>query len=303
MNVNHSQSYIKRSSIHLIVVDFGIRVLDMFKNNAFHCLKVVALMIMSTGAFHLQQTQSTAGFNRFTPLESHKNFDSDDNDDCWQSKYESNIRRKFISFSLSMAMSQFFTISRANAACLPGDIREECIGVYKLPMDDAALPYVETPEKLRQYAPDLKFVEPIKYPINYLMAFSQLKEQRQNFDAVQENIARGDIKQAGLILLDIVPKVTAAGRFIVKCYKTAANNERNKLSDSDEAKTLDMKSYRIEYALNECLGYLGETDVLIGQAIRGELGVSAPAQLAILDQLGDARKEFDELLRVVPEQF
>ena len=284
------------------IVDFRVRVGAMLKN-AFFCLVLVALMIMSTDAFHLRQTQSTAGLNRFTPLGSRKNFDNDDHGGCWQSKHKTNIRRKLISFSLSMAMSQFFTISRANAACLPGDIREECIGVYKLPMDDAALPYVETPEKLQQYAPDLKFVEPIKYPNNYLMAISQLKEQRQNFDVVQENVARGDIKQAGLILLDILPKVTAAGRFIAKSYNTAANNERNKSSDSDEAKTLDMKSYRIEYALNECLGYLGETDVLIGQALRGELGVSAPAQLAILNQLGDARKEFDELLRVVPEQF
>ena len=84
---------------------------------------------------------------------------------------------------------------------------------------------------------------------------------------------------------------------------SAANSERNKDFESEEAKTLDMKSYRIEYALNECLGYLGESDVLIGQALRGELGVSAPAQLAILDQFRDTRKEFDELLRVVPEKF
>ena len=43
--------------------------------------------------------------------------------------------------------------------------------------------------------------------------------------------------------------------------------------------------------------------MLIGQGLRGQLGVSAPAQLAILEQLRDARKEFDEFLRVVPEKF
>jgi len=211
----------------------------------------------------------------------------------------SQSRRKLIFASLLMPISQ----NKADAACLPGDIREDCIGIYKLPMDDAAAKYVETPEKLKMYAPDLKWVEPIQYPATYQDAINQLKEQRQNFDVAQENIAKGDIRQAGLILLDVVPKVTAAGRYIVSSYSIAANNERNKASDSDEAKTLDMKSYRIEYALNECLGYLGETDVLIGQGLRGELGVSAPAQLAILDQLRDTRKEFDDFLRVVPEKF
>ncbi len=210
-------------------------------------------------------------------------------------------RRLLIAASLLMPMSQLN--NEANAACLPGDIREDCIGIYKLPMDDAAASYVDTPEKLHKYAPDLKWVEPIKYPSNYQNAINQLKEQRQNFDVVQENIAKGDMKQAGLILLDVVPKVTAAGRYIVRSYSIAANNERNKASDSEEAKVLDMKSYRIEYALNECLGYLGESDVLIGQGLRGQLGVSAPAQLAILEQLRDARKEFDEFLRVVPEKF
>jgi hypothetical protein len=203
--------------------------------------------------------------------------------------------------TLLVPISQL-NINTADAACLPGDIREDCIGVYKLPMDDSSSRYVETPEKLKMYAPDLKWIPPIDYPSNYQNAINQLKEQRQNFDVVQENVAKGDIKQGGLILLDVIPKVTAAGRYIVKSYTTAANNERNKSSDSDEAKTFEMKAYRIEYALNECLGYLGETDVLIGQALRGELGVSAPAQIAILGQLGDARKEFDELLRVVPEK-
>ena len=216
---------------------------------------------------------------------------------------KSQSRRSFmICASLLVPMSQLNT-NQANAACLPGDIREDCIGVYKLPMDDAAKSYVETPEKLQKYAPDLKWVEPIQFPSSYQNAINQLKEQRQNFDVVQESVAKGDIKQGGLLLLDIVPKVTAAGRYIVKYFSSAANSERNKDFESEEAKTLDMKSYRIEYALNECLGYLGESDVLIGQALRGELGVSAPAQLAILDQFRDTRKEFDELLRVVPEKF
>ena len=38
--------------------------------------------------------------------------------------------------------------------------------------------------------------------------------------------------------------------------------------------TKDMlpKGYRFEYAMNELLGYLGETDVLTGQGLRRQLG-------------------------------
>lgn len=215
---------------------------------------------------------------------------------------KSQSRRKLILASLMMPISQLKT-NKADAACLPGDIREDCIGVYKLKVGEAESRYTETPEKLKMYAPDLQWVPQIENPSSYQNAINQLKEQRQNFDISQEQVAKGDIKQAGLILLDVVPQVTAAGRYIIKSYNSAANDERNKAFDSDKANTLEMKAYRIEYALNECLGYLGETDVLIGQALRGELGVSAPAQIAILEQLNEARKEFDEFLRTVPEKF
>ena len=222
----------------------------------------------------------------------------DENDD----RIKQSGRRNLILTSLLMPILQI-NVKSADAACLPGDIREECIGVYKMPIDDKALPYVESPEKLKLYAPDLNWVPPIESPSNYQTAINQLREQRQRFDAVQEKVAKGNLAGSGLILLDIVPKVTAACRYILKALNNAANNERNKASDSEEAKVFEMKAYRIEYALNELLGYLGETDVLLGQALRGELGVSAPAQIQILSQLGDTKKEFDELLRIVPEKL
>ena len=56
-----------------------------------------------------------------------------------------------------------------NAACLQGDLRKECIGVYKVPIDDAIKSYISTPEALTKFAPDLKFVDPIEYspPTSY----------------------------------------------------------------------------------------------------------------------------------------
>ena len=73
----------------------------------------------------------------------------------------SNQRRAFFfgAFSiLSTTALLTFNPNSANAACLPGDIRSECIGIYKLPLDDGVLKYVETEEMLKKFAPDLNWV-------------------------------------------------------------------------------------------------------------------------------------------------
>merc|ERR1719491_2809097 len=134
------------------------------------------------------------------------------------------------------------------------------------------------------------------------------------------------MEETGLGFLDVIPKTTAAGITILKSFADASNNERNAAmkkvarnnigssGDSDVSvadsgvnpsttlitTTLEMRAYRIENSLNEVYVTLGEADILIGQAMRGELGVSAPAQIEILAQIADCRKEFDTLLKTVP---
>jgi hypothetical protein len=122
------------------------------------------------------------------------------------------------------------------------------------------------------------------------------------------------LNQGGLILLDVVPKISSSGKVIMKGFEKALNNERNlemkqrakrssETTNGSKSTTIDMKAYRFEYALNEVLGYLGETDVLIGQGLRGQLGVSAPAQIQILSSLDEARREFDDMLRAIPDKM
>lgn len=230
--------------------------------------------------------------------------------------------------------------TKSNAACLPGDIRSECIGVYKMPLDDAVLSYVESPEQLKKFAPDLNWVRssnpghvyivplltksslfvehtqvpPIEYPSTYSAAVTQIEKQRDQLNAAKEFILKGDLNQGGLILLDVVPKLSSSKNVILKQFGNALNNERNlemkrskksngTSNSSEKATMIDMKAYRFEYAINELLGYLGETDVLIGQGLRGELGVFAPAQLQILSSLDEARIEFDEMLRSIPDKI
>lgn len=252
-------------------------------------------------------------------------------------------RRDFIiKPSISIIASIFAADpARTDAACLPGDIRSECIGIYKLPLDDAILSYVETPEQLKKYAPDLNWVSlfglllfqmchhflissctficekvpPIEYPSSYPAAINQIGQQGGKIDAAKEFILKGDLIQGGLVLLDVVPTISSAGKVILKCFNDALNKERNlemkrarsnndqEPKGSDKSTVIDMKAYRFEYAMNELLGLLGETDVLIGQGLRGELGVSAPAQIQILSSLDEARREFEEMMRVIPDKI
>jgi hypothetical protein len=221
--------------------------------------------------------------------------------------------------SCATSLARLLTSSAKSArgACLSGDIRPDCIGVYKLPIDAAESPYVDTPERLKLYAPDLRWIPPTPYPRTYAIALDQLKEQGKRLDAAVDLVAMGDIEGAGLTLLDVIPKVSAAGIVIIRMFDDASNNERNlamKLngangigndgnpSSTPEVIALEMKAYRIKYTMNELLGYMGETDVLMGQGLRGELGVSAVAQIQILSSLSDCRKEYDNLLRTVPEK-
>ena len=216
----------------------------------------------------------------------------------------------------SLALPLTTSPMSASGACLSGDIRPDCIGVYKLPIDAAESPYVDTPERLRLYAPDLRWVPPTPYSRTYDIALDQLRDQRQRLDDAVDLVAMGDIEGAGLAILDVIPKVGAAGIVVIRTFDDASNEERNmamKLngtrgvigndgnpSSTPKATALEMKAYRIKYGLDELLGYMGETDVLMGQGLRGELGVSAVAQIQILSSLSDCRKEYDNLLRTVP---
>ena len=64
-----------------------------------------------------------------------------------------------------------------------------------------------------------------------------------------------------------------------------------------------MTNLKIENAFDDLVGVLGECDILLGQALRGDLGAIAPAQIAILQQLILCANDFDALIRAVPEKF
>jgi hypothetical protein len=252
------------------------------------------------------------------------------NDDLRTHNKQSQHRRlvlKNIVSSFALLLTTTIGGKSTNAACLSGDIHPDCIGVYKLPIDAPELSYFDTPEKLKVYAPDLRWVTPTLYPKGYTDALKQLNDQRLQLGTAQEFVAKGDLIMAGITLLDVIPKINAAGIIIIQSFERASNTERNitmkkngnistsrpsvdgtnnpssSSSNSTKATALEMRSYRIKNTLDDLLGYLGETDILIGQGLRGELGVSAAAQLQILTCFVDITKEYDNLLIAIPEKL
>jgi len=201
-----------------------------------------------------------------------------------------------------LSVASFSTlVGTAAAACLPGDSSASCIGVYKVPVDDRILPYTSTPEQLKKFAPDLRWVPPVELPFTYDQAFVELSGPlRERCATLKEKVMKGKLEEAGVDLLGVAPRVTACVRVIIGKLEDAAEKQQG-LSFIPE--DYSMKAYRISVALSDLEYSFGQCDVLIGQGLRGELGVMAPAQLQILAEMSDMNKGFEELVKIIPAKI
>jgi hypothetical protein len=191
----------------------------------------------------------------------------------------------------------------ASAACLPGDLRKECIGVYKVPIlmeDDDNNPnrlssnYFSSKEALKRVAPDLQYVPPISSPKSLSSAMDILKTQQQlAANDIKDIVLAGRLEEAGIQILSLIPKVTTSGRYVFSTLQQVTST-----STSTTAPTVidELKISMLEDQLNLVMGLFGECDVIIGQGLRGEMGVSAVAQLTILSSLRDATNALDDFL-------
>lgn len=218
-------------------------------------------------------------------------------DNAGESKRRNILHRLFLStLSFPFGVPQLMI---ADAACLPGDTDTSCIGVYKVPMDDRILQYTSTPEQLKKFAPDLKWVPPVEPPKTYKEAVEELSGPvRERCASLKESVLRGKLDEAGVSLLGIMPRVTACGRVVAGRLYTAA--EKQGSSKGVPAEDYSMKAYRISVALSDLEASLGVCDVLIGQGLRGDLGVSAPAQIQILAEINEINNLFEDFMRIVP---
>jgi hypothetical protein len=201
----------------------------------------------------------------------------------------SSTRRQFMVQSLIVTgVATTTTTTVASAACLPGDdLSKECIGVYKMPIDDAVLPYVNTPEALKKFAPDLKWVAPISVPESVERAMESLETQRLAAQDIKSVVAAGRLEEAGMKVLNLIPRVTTAGRRIL----VSRQQQLSSVTVIEELQTT-----KLQDQLDMVLGYWGKCDVEIGQALRGKMGVSAVAQILVLSSLRDAMDALDDFV-------
>lgn len=177
----------------------------------------------------------------------------------------------------------------ASAACLPGDLSKECIGVYKVPIDDNILPYIGTPEKLKQYAPDLKYIPPIKAPSSAKMALELLETQQLAAEDIKQVVMSGKLEEAGIKVLNLLPVIQSSGKYLVDSIESGLLKPNSSTID-------DLKISKLRDNLDMAIGMWGECDIVIGQGLRGQLGVTTVAQLQILGSLKDAMIAYDDFL-------
>ncbi|KAI2493491.1 hypothetical protein MHU86_21041 [Fragilaria crotonensis] len=212
-------------------------------------------------------------------------------------------RRKVLSLGSFFLSSCFLKPNPSQAACLQGDTSPDCIGVYKVPLDDAILPYIQTPEKLAEYAPGVRWVPPMQYPKTYQTAVAELVPLKDRIVALNDLVLKGNLTQVGVELLDILPRVVASGRVVVTSLATAAAKPLAERQREGSMSDLGLRCLRVEDALTEVSAKLYSVDVMIGQTLRGDMGSLTAGQIQILNELREADILFDELLQAIPSDF
>jgi hypothetical protein len=198
----------------------------------------------------------------------------------------------FLAWSLALELGLQLNIANmeAQAACLPGDTSIDCIGCYKVPIDDAIRNMIDTPENLAKYAPGIRWTPPVEYPKSYKLAKDEIIQLQSNLKQdLIPLVSKGDLTSAGILILKIVPRITVTGRFII--------------SSLTNIQEYSMKAFRVEVAHTELLANLGAADILIGQSFAGQLGSITSAQIQILEELNSASQHYDELIKAIPEAY
>ena len=202
-------------------------------------------------------------------------------------------RREVFSAVISSAILLLPTfVEPANAACMAGDLSPECIGVYKIPIRDATeSPTLNTPEALKRNAPDINYVKPMEAPTSVNKAKEELLAQRAAADDIKTVVLAGRLEEAGIKVLNLIPKVTMASYAIQEQVQT-----KYPVSSSGANQ---MRVVQFQQSLQECIALWSSIDIEIGQGLRGQLGASAVAQLAILKSITEATAAFDDFLQLV----
>ena len=218
-------------------------------------------------------------------------------------------RRKIFQHSVAAIVACTSTVSLlppdpAGAACLQGDLRPLCIGIYKVPPNEV-YPFFRTQDQFAEIFPDLRYVPPPEKPVSFESAMVSLRAQRAQADEIRQQVQAGRLEEAGVNVLRIIPLVgTGCRRILNDLAETkirasvsgsAAGDSSNTSTNTSEA-TRAIVIEQVQNKMTDVNYYWNECDMVIGQGLRGELGVVTVAQLTILTCLRDATKSLDEFL-------
>jgi len=196
----------------------------------------------------------------------------------------------------------------SQAACLAGDTSTECIGYYKMPVveEDEAAGYFDTAENLSIYAPDVRWVPPVQFPKTYKLAREELMEMQLRIRELPVPVLKGELVYTGKELLSIVPRITAAGRVIIRTLTVSSlksptslkgrGKKKNGYTVQDFADSAD----EAEEAHDDLLTNLAEIDIVIGQYLKGKAGAIIATQVQILENLKEADASFSSLMKAIP---
>lgn len=138
-------------------------------------------------------------------------------------------------------------------------------------------------------------------PKSFEAAVEVLETQKLAAQDIQDVVSAGRLEEAGIKVLNLQPQVTSAGRIILSSLQ--AKVVRDPARDDDDNNKMavvdDLKMSMVENQFNSVIALWGDCDVVIGQGLRGEMGVSAVAQLQILSSLKDATIALDDFLTTV----
>ena len=208
------------------------------------------------------------------------------------------VPRRSMLVSLSFAVPILFGKNVAHAACLYGDLSPNCIGVYKVPMESDTtirnMVGTSNAPSLNSYS-----IPPIPIPRSVQEAQRILETQRRIADDIAATILAGRLQQAGIQVLSLLPPLIVSGRVLLEHVVStimANRNNNDPTNETSNAVVTQLQRERFEemWQTNEVAW--NTVDITIGQGLSGTLGVSAVAQLAILEELRDATLALDDFL-------
>jgi len=197
----------------------------------------------------------------------------------------------------------------SQAACLAGDTSTECIGYYKMPVveEDDAAGYFDTAENLSIYAPDVRWVPPVQFPKTYKLAREELMDMQKRIRELPVPVLKGELVYTGKELLEIVPRITAAGRVVIRTLTISSLKSSSpspgrgrRKQDGYTVQEFANISDEAEDAHDDLLTNLAEIDIVIGQYLKGKAGAIIATQVQILQSLKEADASFSNLMKVVP---